>query len=48
MGMSMSEADGPDAELAAKLIGRLNRAGESDEAQLLTKQVVGRRCTFAR
>jgi hypothetical protein len=31
--------DGPDAELAAKLIGRLNRAGESDEAQMLTKQV---------
>jgi hypothetical protein len=39
MGMSMSTADGPDAELAAKLIGRLHRAGESDEAQVLTKQV---------
>jgi len=36
---ALSRSDGPDAELAAKLIGRLNRAGESDEAQVLTKQV---------
>ena len=31
--------DGPDAELAAHLIGRLKRAGESDEAAVLTAQV---------
>lgn len=37
--LPMSVVDGPDMELAAKLIGRLNRAGESDEAQVLTSQV---------
>ena len=34
-----TQTDGPDAELAAKLIGRLNRAGESDQAQLLSHQM---------
>lgn len=38
-GMPLPKADGPDAELAAKLIGRLNRAGESYEAQTLSRQV---------
>ena len=31
--------DGPDAELAAKLIGRLQRAGESDEARALESEM---------